>query len=301
MTNNNFIVPLKYDFMFKALFGNEKNLKILTRFLSDFLEIDYNELNGKIKILNNELIKNDRNDKKKSVDVIVELNDNKIINLEMNANKDYPGLVDRNTAYICKIFSEQYLSGGDYKKTKKCIQININAFKYPKDKNGVSTFKLRDEEGIILTENLEIHNIDVEYINEICYTKNRKRNLDKWAKIFKTEKLSELKRSSEFMEEIGKELVYEVERLSSDEHIIGLYDAEKEEKMIRNSYILDAQEKGMKQGFEKGIEKGIEEGIEQRTKEIVMNMLQKNYSYEQIMDITKLNIDEIQNIEKDLK
>jgi len=43
--------------MFKALFGNPKNIKILTRFLSDYFNIEYSALKGRVKILNSELIK----------------------------------------------------------------------------------------------------------------------------------------------------------------------------------------------------------------------------------------------------
>lgn len=57
---NKEIISLTYDFMFKALFGNPKNIKILTRFLSDYFNIDYEVLEGKVKILNNELIKNNK-------------------------------------------------------------------------------------------------------------------------------------------------------------------------------------------------------------------------------------------------
>ena len=299
------IIPLTYDFMFKALFGNEKNIKILTRFLSDYFEIDYSLLEGKVRILNNELIKNDKQEKKKSVDVIIELNEKEILNLEMNANKDYPGLKERNTAYICKIYSEQHIVNDDYRKTKKCIQINFNNFSNINNKEEVVVYKLRDKENNVLTENLEIHNIDIEYINKMCYNKNTKKNLDKWTKILKTEKLSELKRSSEFMDNIGKELVDEVERLSSDEHIIGLYDGELHEKRVRNSIINDAIEKGTQQGIEQGIQQGIQQGIKQGVEQgvnqeklnIAKKLISMNMRIEDISKATELSIEQINNIE----
>jgi len=143
---NTKIIPLTYDFMFKALFGNPKNIKILTRFLSDYFNIEYSKLEGRVKILNSELIKKNKHDKKKSVDVIVELDNNEIINVEMNANNNYPGLIYRNTAYICKIFEEQYTKSDDYKETKKCIQINFNTFSITEEKRKRVIYQLMDNE-----------------------------------------------------------------------------------------------------------------------------------------------------------
>jgi len=71
------LMHLTYDFMFKAVFGNENNIGALTQLISDYLEIDINKIKGKVRIMNSELIKNNKNDKKKCVDIIVEINDTK--------------------------------------------------------------------------------------------------------------------------------------------------------------------------------------------------------------------------------
>ena len=121
---------LTYDFMFKAVFANENNINPLTKLISDYFNIDIDKVKGKVRIMNSELIKNNKFDKKKCVDVIVEINENEILNIEMNTNKSKEefATIERNTAYICKIFSEQHKSGDTYNKTKKCIQINFNNF-----------------------------------------------------------------------------------------------------------------------------------------------------------------------------
>ena len=304
---NTKIIPLTYDFMFKALFGNPKNIKILTRFLSDYFNIEYSALEGRVKILNNELIKNNKNEKKKSVDIIVELDDNEIINIEMNANNNYPGLIERNTAYICKIFEEQYTKNDDYKETKKCIQINFNTFSITEEKRKRVIYQLIDnEKHELLTEKLEIHHIDIEYINKMCYNENEK--LEKWVKILKSKNKMELKRRSDFMEDIGKRLVEEVERLSEDEHIIGLYDGEKHARMVQNSIINYEVEKRVKETMEKmeailvkkGMIKGVEQGIEQNKKETVINMLEDNMDYDLITKYTGVDRETILEIKTSL-
>ncbi len=74
-----------------------------------------------------------------------------------------------------------------------------------------------------------------------------------------------------------------LENISSDEKIIGLYDAEKVEQKILNTRL-----KGAKQ-------EGIEQGIQQRNIEIAKSMLNKNMKIEDIMDITGLSKEEINN------
>lgn len=289
MTEDKKIIPLTYDFMFKAVFGNKKNIRILTKFLSDYFNISYEMLEGKIKILNSELIKNDKLDKKKSVDVIVELNENEIINIEINSNRNYPGLTERNTAYICKIFSEQFITNDEYSKTKKCIQINFNNFSVTDKKQKRVIYKLRGGLGNkTLTENLEIHHIDMEYINKLCYNELTNEKLTLWVKILKSNYLSDLKRSSGIMDGIGNELVTEVERLSSDEHIIGLYDGELHERKVWKSILSFERDEARRQGHE--------EGINEKKIELAQKMLKKNMQMDLISELTGFTIEELKTL-----
>lgn len=286
------IIPLTYDFMFKALFGNEKNIKILTKLISDYFKIEYKQIEGKVKILNNELIKNNKKDKRKSVDVIVEINKNEILNIEMNANKNYPGLIERNTSYICKIYSEQYTPKDDYVKTKRCVQINFNNFRMEGEKEGRIIYKLMNEEHkSILTKNLEIHHINMEYISKMCYNEFTHKELYNWVNLIKSLNIEDIKRRSEFMgEEMREEFTSEVDRLSHEEHLIGVYDGELHEKRIRNSIRNQALEEGHKEG--------IKEGIEQKTNDVVINMLKEDIDISIISKVTELNEDIIENIKK---
>ena len=76
-----------------------------------------------------------------------------------------------------------------------------------------------------------------------------------------------------------------LENISNDEKIIGLYDAEKVEQKILNTRL-----KGAKQ-------EGIEQGIQQEKIEVAKTMLNKNMKIEDIMDITGLSKEEIENLQ----
>ena len=100
----------------------------------------------------------------------------------------------------------------------------------------------------------------------------------------------------------------ELERISRDTGIIGLYDAEKVERKVYNSKMNYAEkigmEKGMQKGMEKGIEKGIKQGIEQglregehaKTIEIAKEMLKENIDINIISKVTNLSISEINSL-----
>ncbi len=113
-TKQHEMIKLTHDFMFKAIFGEYSNKELLAYIINKYLKLNINKNN--IEINNSKMTKNNIHEKKKSVDLIVTLNDNTIVNIEVNANNNWDRLIDRNTAYICKVFSEQYLVNQPYKK-----------------------------------------------------------------------------------------------------------------------------------------------------------------------------------------
>jgi len=216
----------------------------------------------------------------------------------MNAYKSNErlGTVERNTAYICKIFSEQYKTGDKYNKTKKCIQINFNNFGIDAENEGKAVFMLRNENGDkALTKNLEIHYLNMEYMNSICYNQFTSSALIKWIRLIKSKTMEELKMRSEFMDnDIRETFISEVEKLSGDEHIIGLYNAELEDEIMKNTIRDYNKELGIREGREKGIK----EGIEKNQKQTVINMLKDNLDINLISKYTNLGLEEIIKIKE---
>ena len=52
---------------------------------------------------------------------------------------------------------------------------------------------------------------------------------------------------------------------------------------------------------EESYNKGIEQGIEKNTEQTVINMLKKNYSLEEISELTELSIDNLKKIQQNTK
>ena len=76
------LIPITFDSMFKSVFL--KNKEILKKFIISLLEerLDPNECN--IEILNNELVKDRTNERKKVVDIYVLLSGYVYVNIEVN-------------------------------------------------------------------------------------------------------------------------------------------------------------------------------------------------------------------------
>ena len=80
--DDNFIMSPKYDFVFKYIFGNEKHKDLLIALISDILVISEEEFEG-IEIINSELIKEFKEDRKGILDVRVRTKLGKQIDVEI--------------------------------------------------------------------------------------------------------------------------------------------------------------------------------------------------------------------------
>ena len=66
------------------------------------------------------------------------------------------------------------------------------------------------------------------------------------------------------------------------------------------SYEEKGKQKGLKEGLEKGLEKGLVEGLEKGKKEVALEMLKKGLDIDLIMETTKLSLEEIEQLKKQL-
>ena len=77
------IIPLTFDYMFTEIFNDEDNICILEEFISFYLDIPLNEVRGNLKLLSRKLKMESKIESKKEVDLLLNLNGEKI-NIELN-------------------------------------------------------------------------------------------------------------------------------------------------------------------------------------------------------------------------
>jgi len=130
------IVPVYFDQAFKIMYGNQEHLEIITMLLSKILEIDYDDLEGKVTILPLSVTNKTVGEKKSERDVVVSVktDDKYLIVIEVNVKKDfYESVMDRNIYYS---FDEarRLVEGETYNNMDITFLINFNTFFINKEK-----------------------------------------------------------------------------------------------------------------------------------------------------------------------
>ena len=167
------------DFVFKHIFGNEKHKQTLISFLSAVLRVPKEELEG-LEIINSELIKNHKKDKKGVLDVRVKTKDEKEIDIEVQI-LDSGYMAERTLFYWSKMYTQQIESGGKYTDLKKCITINIVDFDVTPLKKLSSTYHIfEDETKYKLTDVLEIHFLELSKLHNDEVPKDENDPLVMW-------------------------------------------------------------------------------------------------------------------------
>jgi predicted transposase/invertase (TIGR01784 family) len=117
----------KIDFVFKLLFGNEKDTSFLISFLNATLD-----LSGE-KVIKSVIIKNPVNDRQTEedklsiMDVKAETSDETVINIEIQL-RDQHNMRQRTLYHLSKMIAERLNKGKDYQEIAKTVAINILDF-----------------------------------------------------------------------------------------------------------------------------------------------------------------------------
>lgn len=109
INNEEFFMKPKNDYVFKRIFGDERNSDILISFLEAVLKIHIK----KVDILNNELPKINIEDKKSILDIRATINDNTQIDVEIQVAR-IRYMPERSLYYWAKMYCEQLSTSEKY-------------------------------------------------------------------------------------------------------------------------------------------------------------------------------------------
>lgn len=280
-------MTLKFDLMFKKVFGDNKHKDPIKLLLKEILNIEPKE----VTILNTELIDRPYRDKRVYVDLIVELEDGTKVGVEINTDVDKE-IVNRNFYYMCKNISKDLIPNEDFNELPKHIQINFD-FEGKHIKPMMSYKLLNNETKDELTDIIEIIRIDVPYYFNKCYNRgidiDKLDSLTKFIGLFGVETKDQAKALCEgdsVMEEIYKR----IEEYNDDLDLIGVYDYEQRQRhlnKLRNRKMLEESK-----------QQGLKQGIEQNTLDIAKNMLKEDTDINFISKVTGLSIDKINELKE---
>ena len=278
-------IPLCYDLLFKKMFGSNEEIGRLENLLSLYFNIPIEELKGRVRVINNEKLINQKNEKRQTFDILakVELINNKEkINIEINLSNSV-GLLNRNIVYISHIFSSQSKNKENYLEIEPVIQINFDDFEIDENNQAIiKKYYIQSDTGHKLTHNLQIYHINIEKCKNIWYNEDINKYSKEEQRIIIFGSLMKAKNKDEFnkclealdMEEFVKENIGQtMEDLNSDEELLLFFD---KDKIIKSE---------LAENFEKGIKQG--------KIEIAKNMLSKKIDEKTISEITGLTLKEL--------
>lgn len=290
------------DFVFKKIFGSVGSERITTSLLEAILKINITAIDlDKNPITEKDVL----NDKMGIMDIRVEINNKIDADIEMQMI-DQGNIEIRLMRYVSKIFIRGLKAGENYLDAKESIAILIANFEIEKHKNVkkiLTEYEMREKNygNIVLTDKIKVYILELPKIERI---KSKDESLNLWIKFMKDLEVKKMvdKEDKELEETIQaiQEAEKKYEELCQDEH--ARYIAELREKYIEDSISIkqlgyeNGRKDGKKEGKKQGLEEGIQEGKKQELERIAKNMKNKNYSIEEIIQITQLTKKEIENL-----
>ena len=305
------IVPIAADDIFKVVFGTEENADITAYLVSLLLKIPYERVKGKIIFKDAKNYKHRTKEKKSEKDIVF-LVDTSVplkLNLEMNYKDSLePEIIERNVYYLSNLFGSGLKTKNEYKNIVTTIQYNFN-LDYV-DKLGeelIDEYVYRNQRGNVLTEKSKIVHMNIFEMSKLWYNGEYKKFKEispilfgLSALILETdkEKFEKLVDSIKMNKTIKEQLERIVMDLNiNDELVTKYYDLKEERKKLYDAII----ERKVKEASEESLKQGIEQGNLEKQREIVLNMHNKNMNYEDIAELTNLQVFEVKEIINNLK
>ena len=276
-------ISILSDTMLKAMFQNENRIKYSAKFLSYFIDVEYEDILNNICLAKNELDKNNENDKGERCDYVALLSDTSL-NIEVNNNSSLE-VLERNMEYAHRLYSKKIKRGEENYQYTQVIQFNLNNFAFKGNDKIVDIYTVTNDDNIGLSNKLIFVQIYVPNLRKKWYTKGMKSLSEEEKYILALVEMDLDKLNDLGGENIMDEYVKEAEEVSFEGGVGEAYDKE-----------WALRDQGYRDGLSQGKAEGFSQGKIENKKEIAKNMLSKAMEVELISEITGLSIEEIKNL-----
>ena len=160
MENKKPLLPVKSDFVFRRIFGDQRNVDILGAFLRSVLDIPDDEY-GYLTIIDPHLKKESRKDKYAILDVKLHTVSGSIIHIEIQ-RRVLSDLKARTIYRQSKLITEQMESGNKWTKIKRAITIAITDEVNVREGDKYHhQFRYRTKDGLEFSNLTEINTLDL--------------------------------------------------------------------------------------------------------------------------------------------
>ena len=273
-------ISILSDTMLKAMFQNENRIKYSAKFLSYFIDVEYEDILNNICLAKNELDKNVENDKGERCDYVALLSDTSL-NIEVNNNSSLE-VLERNMEYAHRLYSKKIKRGEENYQYTQVIQFNLNNFAFKGNDKIVDIYTVTNDDNIGLSNKLILVQIYVPNLRKKWYTKGIKSLSEEEKYILALVEMDLDKLNDLGGENIMDEYVKEAEEVSFEGGVGEAYDKE-----------WALRDQGYRDGLSQGKAEGISEGKNERNIEIAKNMLNEGIDINIITKCTGLTNEDV--------
>jgi predicted transposase/invertase (TIGR01784 family) len=244
------LLSVKSDYIFKLIFGDQRNTDILGKFLGSFLDIPEEEYE-QLTIVDPHIKKDSQDDKYGILDVKIHTANGNIVHVEIQLQVT-SDLKPRIIYSQSKLITEQMSSGEDWESIKRAITIVITDEVFIPDGEGYHhQFRYRTKDGMELTNLVEVVALDLSKLP----ADNDSTDLWYWMKFISSKDRGDMKMIAEKSPTMKKAVGILME-LSEDEATRML--EEKRERARRD--MVSLKKDGFRQGLQQGVAEGKAEG-----------------------------------------
>jgi predicted transposase/invertase (TIGR01784 family) len=271
------ILPPTDDWIFKLLFGDERNKSMLVNLLNSFVDLPQEEY--ELTFLNPHLKPEAEDDKLGIVDVKVRTKSGKIIDIEIQVNP-VKNIGKRLSFYKAKLIVEQIGKSELYHVIQKVICICITNYElFPGIGGYLNNFRFYNEKNGLYFEDIpeEIYTLELPKVP----VQNDGTSGWKWMQFLRAQRREEFEMIALGNPEIRKavDTLYE---LSGDEQVRAEFEMRQKAWRDRMSQIEGYYQEGLQEGLQEGEQKGLQEG-EQKGMQKILELLKDGKSPEEIL------------------
>lgn len=279
------------DYGFKRLFGEEPNKDLLLDFLNELLKEEQGEIKN-LTYLKTEQLGTSEADRKAIFDLYCENEKGEKFIVELQKTKQN-FFKDRSIYYSTFPIREQAQKADWNYELKSVYTIGILDFAFESDKNERDKYRYNVKLSELETKKVFYDKLTFIYLEMPKFNKTIDElttRFEKWLYVIRN--LNKLDRIPDKLRESIFEKLFASAEIAkfTPEEVRSYEDSLKYYRDLKNS--LDtAREEGLNEGIEKGIEKGI--------KKVALNAIKMGKSIKEIIDLTGLTNQQIENIKKD--
>ena len=298
------------DFAFKLLLGSPDHSRVTIHFLNAILAGQTRIT--KVQILNPFIPKETEDDKLAILDILATDEHGRLLNIEMQTSLPAE-LPQRLAYYASSLYVGQLSESVNYSELRPAITICVLTQSMFRQRPELHLdFRLRDDAGTQLTDNLQIHLLELPKLNVTAQNVGKSTAAEQWAYFLlnaehlTTEEIRQQLPAPEFAEAAGVLSMISrtpENRMLYDARLKFQRDEESRLRRARQEGRSEGIEEGLQLGLEKGLEKGIEKGIEKGAIAGRIILLQQllNLPQATIPELTVRELTELVGLEEQLQ